>query len=222
MTSASGPAGPASVNCGNGAGHSPLSAGDVTLRTYEAAAEDYRRERRNEIPPPLRALLERIVARVASGARCLEIGSGPGLEADFLEGLGVRVTRTDAASAFVRMMRDAGHDARRLDIRTDDLGGPWDLVLANAVLLHLSRTEFAAAVRKVHEALASDGCFALTLKEGDGEEWHTRKLGLPRHFTYWREPRLRAELDAAGWRVESLEHVAGLNDDWLYVVVRAA
>jgi hypothetical protein len=31
----------------------------------------------------------------------------------------------------------------------------------------------------------------MTLKEGDGEEWRTVKLGLPRHFTYWREPALR-------------------------------
>ena len=38
------------------------SPGDLTLRTYEEAAEDYRRHRRNEVPPPIRALIERVVA----------------------------------------------------------------------------------------------------------------------------------------------------------------
>lgn len=195
---------------------------DLTLRTYEEAAEDYRRHRRNEIPPPIRALIERVVALVPSGARCLEVGSGPGLEAEFLEECGLRVTRTDAASAFVEMMREDGYDAFRLDIRTDDLGGPWQLVWANAVLLHLTRVEFAAAVGKVRGALDSGGVFAFTLKDGDGDEWHTRKLGLPRHFTYWREPELRATLGSAGWRVEQLDHVAGPNDDWLHVISRPA
>ena len=198
------------------------SPGDLTLRTYEEAAEDYRRHRRNEVPPPVRALIERVVALVPPGARCLEIGSGPGLEAEFLEERGVRVTRTDATAAFVEMMREDGHDAFRLDIRTDELGGAWQLVWANAVFLHLTRPEFAAALRKVHAALAAGGRFAFTVKEGDGDEWHTRKLGLPRHFTYWREPELRAALDATGWRVEHLDQVAGEVDDWLYVISRPA
>jgi hypothetical protein len=43
-----------------------------------------------------------------------------------------------------------------------------------------------------------------------------RRLGLPRWFTYWREPDLRAELAAAGWSVVTLERVRGPADQWLY------
>lgn len=58
------------------------------------------------------------------------------------------VARTDATPAFVKMMRAAGHDARLLDVRSDPLGGPCQGVLANAVLLHLSRAQFQNAVQR--------------------------------------------------------------------------
>jgi len=38
------------------------------------------------------------------------------------------------------------------------------------------------------------GVVAFTVKEGDGAEWSTAKLGLPRHFAYWREPAVRDPL----------------------------
>lgn len=62
----------------------------------------------------------------------------------------------------------AGHDARVLDIRRDELGGPYRGVVADAVLLHLTRTEFAAALARCCAAVAPGGHFGLTLKEGDG------------------------------------------------------
>ena len=96
-----------------------------------------------------------------------------------------------------------------------------DVVLADAVLLHLNRTEFALALRKARTAVPAGGLLAMTLKEGDGDEWHTRTLDRPRFFTYWREAELRAELEHAGWAVEWLEHVAGELEPWLYVIARA-
>lgn len=50
--------------------------------------------------------------------------------------------RTGRASAFVEMLQAAGHPARLLDVRVDDFGGPYGAVLADAVLLHLTREEF--------------------------------------------------------------------------------
>jgi hypothetical protein len=56
------------------------------------------------------AFLDRLAELVAG--HVLELGSGPGGDATYLEGHGLRVTRTDAALAFVAMMRTAGHEAR--------------------------------------------------------------------------------------------------------------
>jgi SAM-dependent methyltransferase len=191
-------------------------AGDVTLATYEAAARRYR----EQSPSPssvFATFLDRLVSLVGTG-RVLELGSGPGRDADYLESRGVHVSRTDATAAFVEMMRADGHEARLLDVRTDDLGGPYDAVLAFAMLLHLTRDEFGDVLRRARAAVVQGGILAFTVKEGDGEGWTDARLDLPRHFTYWREPAVRAELARAGWQVLSIDHVSGSVEEWLYVV----
>lgn len=192
---------------------------DITLAAYQASADRYI-ARTRPATPALRGFLDRFAGMAGSG-QVLEIGSGPGRDAGYLEEHGVRVTRSDATPAFVARLRAAGHHARLLDVRSDDLGGPYDGVLANAVLLHLSREQFRAAMHRVRQAVTGGGLLAVTLKEGDGEQWSTAKLGLPRHFTYWREAALRAVLQDTGWDVTFLEHVPGRTDQWLLLIARA-
>jgi SAM-dependent methyltransferase len=191
---------------------------DTTLATYETAAGRYI-EHTPPPPPVLLAYLDRLASLVGHG-HVLELGSGPGRDAAYLERHGVQVTRSDATRAFVDRLRAAGHQARLLDVRHDDLGGPYDAVLANAVLLHLGRDQFRDALGRVRQAVTAAGLLAITLKEGDGEGWSTAKLGLPRHFTYWRESALRQALDDAGWHVTFLAHVPGRTDQWLHVIAQ--
>jgi SAM-dependent methyltransferase len=192
---------------------------DATLAAYQSRVQEYLRS--TSWPgPELIAFLDQFASLAGQGP-VLEIGSGPGLDADYLESRGVRVIRTDATPAFVSRLRDAGHDARLLDARTDPLGGPYQGILANAVLLHLSRDQFEDLLRRARTATAPGGALAFTLKEGDGAAWSERKLGLPRHFTYWREPAVRAVLHRAGWPDASVKHVASRHNDWLHVIARA-
>jgi len=196
-----------------------VPAGDVTLASYEAAAGAYLKHS----PPPglrVRAYLDQLADLVGAGT-VLELGSGPGWDAAYLEGRGPRVVRTDAVNAFVDLLLAAGHPAELLDVRADDFGGPYDAVMANAVLLHLSREQFVDVLGRARHAVAGHGVLAFTLKEGEGERWSRAKLGLPRHFTYWREPELRSALEANGWQVLSLEHVTGRSEPWLHVLARA-
>ncbi len=188
---------------------------DATLAAYQSRVQEYLRGTPGPVPE-LTAFLDRF-ATLAGPGPVLEIGSGPGRDADYLEAHGVAVVRTDATPAFVDLLRAAGHDARLLDARTDPLGGPYQGILANAVLLHLNRDQFEDVLRRARTAMAPGGTLAFTLKEGNGAAWSQHKLGLPRHFTYWREPALRAVLDRAGWPAASIDHVAG-RENWLYVL----
>lgn len=194
---------------------------DRTLASYEAAAQRYREQAHHAPNPAWEAWLARAVAAAPPGGAVLELGSGPGFGALALEAHGLVVRRTDATPAFIEMLRSDGHPAELLDARSADYGGPFDMIFADAVLLHLTRPEFATALRTARAAVRDGGMLAMTLKEGDGDEWHTRKLDLPRYFTYWREPELRAELLRAGWAALSIEHVQGRLEPWLYTVSRA-
>lgn len=192
---------------------------DATLATYQAHADRYV----DRTPAPgangMR-FLDQFVAAVP-GKAVLEFGSGPGHDADYMEKCGLQVMRTDAVPAFVDRLCGAGHEARLLDIRVDDFGGPYDGIWANAVLLHLERAQFGDVVRRARRAVVNGGVFGVSLKEGDGEGWTTRKLEAPRYFTYWREAEVRRVLADAGWTVELFEQSGG-SEEWLMFIARTA
>ncbi len=202
------------------------SANSETLQAYESHADVYRDTMGPAQTGWFRDFLERIVAGLPPGARVLEIGSGTGANTRLLAGMGLELQPSDATRAFVEMMAADGLDAAKLNALTDDLpdapGGQWDAVIAFAVFLHFSPDELSGVLAKVRHGIRVGGLLAFTVKEGDGSGWSEHKLGLPRHFTYWRAGPLREFLEVRGWRVESLEREQGLTDGWLLVIARPA
>jgi 2-polyprenyl-3-methyl-5-hydroxy-6-metoxy-1,4-benzoquinol methylase len=191
-----------------------------TLRTYEQAARLYReRTARGDAEPDDLVVL--VAEHAEPGATVLEIGSGPGVDADRLEALGFAVRRTDATQAFVDLQRADGHEVDVLDVRTDDLGGPYDVVFAHAVLLHIDRGELPEVLARLRTAVRPGGLLAITLKEGDGEEWSSHKVELPRHFTYWRLEPLGAALVGVGWEPVVLERTSATYGPWLRSLSRS-
>jgi SAM-dependent methyltransferase len=178
------------------------------------------------MPASVDDLVSRFAARLPTGARVLEIGSGPGRDAAALEALGLSVRRTDVSPGFVALLTDAGHRADLLDPLTDDLADPerggaaYDAVWASACLLHVGRSDLPRVLRRLAEATRPGGSLHASLKEGDGEAWSTHgNVAEPRFFVFWREAPLRAALQEAGWRVDEVSHHDGLRGDrWLNVL----
>jgi len=191
---------------------------DRTLDTYERAAGLYA-----ERTDGHRAgLVDDLLTLVTPGARVLELGSGPGRDALALEAAGLRVDRTDGARSFVERLRADGHAARVLDVRTGVFGSGYDAVFANAVLLHVRRAELPGVLRRALVAVVPGGVLAATVKRGDGDDWSTRKLDHPRHFTYWTEDELASVVSETGWTdVVVRETTApGAEERWLTVTAR--
>lgn len=121
-----------------------------TVQSYEREARDYDKLVDPHRPPHIMRALQRLAEALPPGAHVLEIGSGPGRDADVLESMGLVVRRTDATQAFIDLMAERGRHAERLNVVTDELGGPYDGVLAMGVLIHVDRQETDAVLRKIH------------------------------------------------------------------------
>lgn len=128
--------------------------------------------------------------------------------------------RTDATRAFVDLLRQDGHAADVLNVLTDDLGGPYAGVLADAVFLHLTPEQLVGVLRRVRESLSPDGLLAFSVKIGDGTEWSDHKLGAPRFFQYWQEGPLRGLLAGCGFDVLDVTRETGGVWNWLLVTAR--
>jgi hypothetical protein len=197
----------------------PASTNDLTLRTYDESAELWMSDsRRAGSWSEVVALIDEMVAHLPARALVLEIGSASGEEAKVMESRGLVVRRSDATPAFVDALRRDGHEVDQLNVIRDDLAGPWDAVFANAVFLHLERGDFTRVLEKSFAATTAEGLLVFTLKEGVGDEWVTKKLNGPRHFTYWSESDLVAALEASAWTMRSLRHVDGDVDQWLFCI----
>ena len=127
-----------------------------------------------------------------AGARVLEVGSGTGRDADYLEARGAHVRRTDATPAFVALQAERGKHAERLDMLSDDLGGPYDAVLALCVLIHVERARTDAVLRRIADA--ARGVVLISVREGEGERSGEC------HMTYWSRDAFAARLARAGLR----------------------
>jgi SAM-dependent methyltransferase len=176
-----------------------------TIESYEGYADRYVSIRRDPDERELAAL--RQVASIAGlGGEVLEIGSGPGYDADFLETLGVTVRRTDATRRFLALQAARGKQADRLDVITDPLGGPYDAVVAQYVLFHVPRDHIDRVLAKIAGALRPRGAFLVSMREGDSE------TGGDYHEVYWRRNDFAARLKTAGLTVLWDEPSAGSDD----------
>lgn len=187
-----------------------------TIEYYERTARRYATEISRTPPGPRADALRRLIACLPSGAAVLEVGSGTGRDADYLETLGAHVRRTDVADAFIELQAERGKHAELLDLLTDDLGGPYNAVLAMCVLIHVDRARTDAVLHKVAGALRLHGTFLVSVREGAGE--HADAC----HISCWRRDEFAARLTDAGLRVEwDSRDVDSADETWLtFLAVR--
>lgn len=189
-----------------------------TVQSYEGFAREYDTLVNARRPPHIEDALQRLVQCLPLGGSVLEIGSGTGRDADFVESLGAVVRRTDATQAFLDLMAERGKKAELLNVMTDELGGgPYDGVLAMGVLIHVDREQVDPVLRKIHAALKPGGAFLVAMRKGEGEtsgDYHT---------VCWTRDRFAARLAAAGLSVAwDAESVGRDGNDWVTFLARRA
>ena len=189
-----------------------------TVESYEQIAEDYARETAGG------GVLSKALAHLAEtiqAGHVLEIGSGPGWDADALEEAGVQVRRTDITQAFIDFQRARGKDVERLDAINDDLGGPYDSVVALHVLQHVEPGDLPAVLAKVAGALRPGGRFLVSIPLGVGAGWEVGESGSTYYRALWSEAEFIAALARVGfqseWTERSVQHE---ESGWLCVLAQ--
>lgn len=191
-----------------------------TLRSYEEHVDAYIEGTAQFVAGEAKDWIDAALAGLPVGSRLLELGSAFGRDAAYIAAQGIDIDCTDAAPGFVSHLRARGFAARLFNVLTDTLERPYDVILANAVLLHFDRDQFAFVLGKLHAALRPGGRLAFSLKRGDGEEWSSAKIGAPRYFCYWQPDDVAARLAEAGFARWSVTQASTTRThaDWLFVI----
>jgi 2-polyprenyl-3-methyl-5-hydroxy-6-metoxy-1,4-benzoquinol methylase len=176
----------------------PISDGDRpnarTIESYEQIADDYALETAGS--GVLAGGLTRLAEAIPAG-HVMEIGSGPGWDADSLEEAGLTVRRTDITDAFIELQRARGREVERLDAIYDELGGPYDGMVALHVLQHVEPKDLPIVLLKVAGALRPGGYFLVSIPRGEGAGWEVEESGSSYYRALWTEAEFVAALARA-------------------------
>ncbi|MDH5833423.1 class I SAM-dependent methyltransferase [Luteimonas kalidii] len=163
--------------------------------------------------------LHRLAGAVGPAGRVLEIGSGPGWDADALEALGIDVHRTDAAMAFCEFQAERGKRCDRLDLLADPIQGRYGGVMMLCVLQHFARSRLEGILRKLAGALETDGALLLMYPEGEDDAWEHGSAGDYR-VVRWTVVAMDARLTQAEFEVAWDEAREGRGGSWRTVLAR--
>lgn len=174
-----------------------------TIAVYDAMAEKYARKLNDYAPLPER---ERFISLLSRHANILDVGCGPGRDADYFATKGFRVTGVDLSEKLLEVARArvpqatfCKQDFRRLRFSKQSFDGIW----ACASLLHLQRNEVLPVLKKIFQLLKSGGTLFVMVKEGEGEGDVAEELSshLMRHFTYFQQEGLKDLIQEAGFEI---------------------
>ena len=134
-----------------------------------------------------------VLPGVQEGGRVLDVGFGSGRDSLYFSAMGYDVTSLDVSERFVAKGREILDDVVLMDVREMDYEEEFDLVWANASLLHFNEEEFAQAIERIEASLQPGGWFYVSLKFGDFEG-----IRHGRYFKYYTQDSLVDAVTEAG------------------------
>jgi SAM-dependent methyltransferase len=194
---------------------------ETTTKTYHDNYKTYCENTPSIVGDLTKEWIQKFLELQIPNPKVFELGSTGGRDAKYLKSLGAEVFCTDIISESVEDLKSWGFKSDFYNFR-DELKAEWlgkfDGVFANAVLLHATKGEILDILSRLSRLLRSDGLIALSLKQGEGEEFTHDKIPTGRFFSYYTLESFKAFVPT------NLELVFGKTTQdkkWLQIILKA-
>ncbi len=186
-------------------------------------------EKANKKRDKLNNFIIKSFATLPQNASILEIGSGNGENAKFIQNCGFNVTASDIADAFISTTKKFNINTIRFNLLEDNLRNYYDGIFCWRVFVHFSQDDFIKALSKVYSLLKPNGIFIFNVinretKNVDSEmvdfpnEYH---LGVERYYHYFTKSFIDKEINKSGFEINSFHTEGGeQNNKWLVYTLK--
>jgi ubiquinone/menaquinone biosynthesis C-methylase UbiE len=180
-------------------------------QSYDRVAAEYTRRIAGELEhkPFDRQVLDRFAARVRGRGQACDLGCGPGHVARYLHEQGVSVIGLDLSAEMIEQARHLNpsivfRQGNMLALDVEE--GVWSGIAAFYSIIHVSRTEIAAALAEMKRVLCPGGLLLLAFHIGEEtvhlDEWWGKPVSVSFHF--FRPEEMTDSIRAAGFEVEEI------------------
>lgn len=190
----------------------------ITLETYEKNFDSYLKDTPQVLVGEFKDYMDFVLTYINLEDSILELGSGTGRDADYIESKGYRVFRTELANSFIEYQRKQGKDIVCFNAIYGDLGNKFNVILALAVFLHFNEEEFLQAIQNSKKHLFENGILVLRMKAGEGDEYSDHKMGGMRFFKYWSATQITEVLIENGFTIDDVRETQ--DGKWIHVIAR--
>ena len=124
------------------------------------------------------------------GKEIIDLGSGPGNHALYLQERGYKVLCVDFSEAMLELCKEKGLNTKYMDLEKWDLpDNSLDGIWAYASLLHIPKNKIPEVTKNIKKTLKREGILGIAVKEGSGEDYDTNEKypGTKRYFTYFND-----------------------------------
>jgi SAM-dependent methyltransferase len=199
----------------------------VVARGYDALGLGYLTWTTGFADPARDRMLNEFSARLAPGARVLDLGCGPGMPSTRLlasrfdvTGVDISEAQLDAARRNVPQASFVHADLAQIDFPPESFDG----VTALYAISHVPREEHGPLFERIARWLVPGGLFLATLGSGDDPDWIGEWLGQPMFFSSHDAAANRRLLTAANFELQIDEIIDTLEPEgpvpFLWVLAR--
>lgn len=199
---------------------------EITRQSYDVTAFEYQE---NTLKLKTEAKAEKFLSYLSSKSYILDLGCGPGKDAEYFIGKGHKLIGVDISPQMIQLARESVpqadfvvSDIESLSLKDDSLDAIW----ASASLLHVSKQAMPNVLTNLRRMLKPGGIFYISMKKGAGEEFtpDERYGGVKKFWNYVNEEELVNLLEGQGFQILNLETLekstAYQTHPWIAVVGR--
>lgn len=161
-----------------------------TLVTYNNNIDAYISNTISEPSEILKNRIDKSLEWLSLDSSILEVGTWGGRDADYIESRWFHILRSDGAQSFVDYHKNMWKEILLYNVVSDELPGKYDLIFADAVLLHFPHDLTKRILEKRKNHLTPLGKISRCAQEGEWEALKENK-NMQRYFYFRSEAEVR-------------------------------